>query len=298
MTGIPGGSVAQAVVAVLLAVCITSIASWLFHGRVGMDFVVTGAVAALIVNGLIDVVTRRLQEANRALERSVMARTAELQAARAAGGVAHEVKNPLSAVIGNLEMIEELVEGGELEGPELRKSAQSALLAARHLQSIVDDFRPLVDTAVEPAEPADLGDAARAAVRIAQPKVQEVGRVDVQLAELPPVACARSRVIQIVLNLVLNAVHATRPGSENVVRLTAGVEGPFVHLSVADQGIGMSPEVLARACEPGFTTRAGRGGTGLGLPIVRSIVEASRGRLEIHSTPDVGTIVHLWLPIA
>jgi signal transduction histidine kinase len=99
---------------------------------------------------------------------------------------------------------------------------------------------------------------------------------------------------QAVLNLVLNALQATPKGGQVVVR-TAGDKRRFV-VAVADDGEGMSAEVKERAFTPFFTTR--EDGTGLGLPLVRRIVEQHGGSVEISSTLDEGTTVTLVFPAA
>jgi CheY-like chemotaxis protein len=114
------------------------------------------------------------------------------------------------------------------------------------------------------------------------------------------------------LNLALNARDAM-PGGGTLTVTTQYVEldaaspavqagevvaGPYVWLTVADTGHGMAPEVLARVCEPFFTTKPRDHGTGLGLAMVYGFVKQSNGHLRIDSAPGQGTRVHLYLPVA
>lgn len=131
---------------------------------------------------------------------------------------------------------------------------------------------------------------------------------------LPAVCISPEHLTQVVLNLVGNAAHAiverpdrredgagspadglTRGEVEVSARLADG--GLAVDLSVADNGAGMSVEIVARACEPHFTTRAGRGGTGLGLAMVQRLVGHAGGRVRLNSVVGFGTAVTMELPI-
>ncbi|MEQ1503025.1 MAG: HAMP domain-containing sensor histidine kinase, partial [Myxococcota bacterium] len=256
-----GPRIAQEVAAIALAAGLTAVASWLFHGRVGADFVITGMVAAAIVNAIIDGVTVRLRRRNAALQQEVLHRAAEAQAVRAAAGIAHELKNPLSAVVGNLELAQELLDAERTPATdaELASAVTGALDAARHLGSLIQDLRPLgagrpTPQSVEPRS-VTLADAAAAAIRMTRAQVEPVGRVALAEGELPPLSIDRSQLVQILLNLILNAAHASRPGIDNVIGIAGTAVGSEVELVVTDRGRGMSPAVLARVFEPGFTTR-------------------------------------------
>lgn len=131
-------------------------------------------------------------------------------------------------------------------------------------------------------------------------------------ARLPDVRISPDHLTQVLLNLAANAAHAlaesspTRPASavggiaERVPKVAIAARpvrsGDAVILTIADNGAGMTPEVMARACEPFFTTRSGRGGTGLGLAMVRRLVEDEGGSVRLCSTPGEGTTVAVELP--
>jgi signal transduction histidine kinase len=128
-------------------------------------------------------------------------------------------------------------------------------------------------------------------------------------AGLPPVQIEPHHLTQVVLNLVRNAVDAIRETSganasgarvQGLVAISArGVRGGHaVRLTVTDNGAGMSREVLARVCEPYFTTKTEQGGTGLGVPMVRRLVAQAGGRLDFSSAPGAGTTVSIELPAA
>ena len=113
---------------------------------------------------------------------------------------------------------------------------------------------------------------------------------------LPAVRIAPHQLTQVVFNLASNAYHALEeslPTGSGVIqiRATPKPNGNGVRIRVADNGKGMSPEVLARAFKPLFTTRPGRGGTGLGLALIKRLVTEAGGEVSIESTPGVGTTV-------
>ncbi len=128
---------------------------------------------------------------------------------------------------------------------------------------------------------------------------------------LPTVCIRPTHLTQIVLNLVGNAAHAIQdrartdgpaplgaPPGRSEIEVVARASGRrrVVVLSVSDNGAGMSPDVLARACEPRFTTRASSGGTGLGLAMIQALIRDIGGSLRLSSAQGVGTTVTLELP--
>jgi two-component system phosphate regulon sensor histidine kinase PhoR len=118
--------------------------------------------------------------------------------------------------------------------------------------------------------------------------------------DLPKVAGDRGQIVQLLDNLLSNALRYGEPGTP--VTVAARAEGPMVHLSIADEGEGIAPEHVARVTERFYRVDTSRsrslGGTGLGLSIVKHIVERHRGRLSIDSELGKGTTVHVLLPVA
>ena len=103
-----------------------------------------------------------------------------------------------------------------------------------------------------------------------------------------------TRIEQILVNLIVNATQAMERGGK--LMIAAHTIGGRVSVEVSDTGVGISPELLPRICEPFFTTR--EDGTGLGLPVVREIVESYGGKLEVESTLGVGTTFRFDLPLS
>lgn len=231
----------------------------------------------------------------------------EGQRRRLLSDVAHELNTPITVIQGNLEaMIDGLVE----PTPERLASLQEeALLLSR----LVTDLRDL--SLVESGhlrlrmEPVDLGELLAATVSAAQAEAQTRGidlSVEVQPG-LPLVSADRDRVGQVLRNLMGNALRYTPRGGAIKVLATAGgwhgaAEGGFVRVSVVDDGVGIPAEDLPRVFDRFFRVDRSRnrasGGTGLGLSVVKQLVEAHGGRVWAESEPGRGSTFHFTLPVA
>jgi two-component system phosphate regulon sensor histidine kinase PhoR len=148
--------------------------------------------------------------------------------------------------------------------------------------------------AIEPLIDHAIGSARRMAEERGSPLVRDVTK------NQPSVAADRGQILQLLDNLVTNALRYGEPGTP--VTVSAREAGPMVHLCIKDQGEGIAPEHIARVTERFYRVDTSRsrslGGTGLGLSIVKHIVERHRGRLNIESELGKGTRVHVLLPVA
>ena len=120
--------------------------------------------------------------------------------------------------------------------------------------------------------------------------------VERNFGEIPPVLCSPSQVNQVFLNLVTNAVQAMDNG-QGTLKLSTRAEGEEVAVTVADNGKGMSQDVMKKIFDPFFTTKEVGKGTGLGLSISFKIVEQHGGRISVDSKPGAGTTFTVWLPL-
>jgi signal transduction histidine kinase len=111
---------------------------------------------------------------------------------------------------------------------------------------------------------------------------------------LPHARGDRSQLMQAVMNVVINAIHASPREGEVTVRYS--VEGGRVRISVEDAGPGIPPDLIDRVCDPFFSTKPEGQGTGLGLSVTLGIIQAHDGHLDIRSTPGHGTLVTMELP--
>ena len=226
------------------------------------------------------------------------------------GGLAHEIKNPLSTVGLNAQLlsegIEELAITDEEKGRLVRR-VQSLRREVERLRGILTDFLQFAGELRLDRKSADLNTAVEELVDFFLPQAEKSGvRLRSELAPGPLTADVDvAHIKQAVLNLLLNATQAmaseTSEGDrprELIVRTnrtTDPEKRAVAQLHVIDTGPGMTPETIAKIFRPYFTTKSG--GTGLGLPTARRIVEAHEGRLEVHSEPGRGTDFCVTLPI-
>jgi two-component system sensor histidine kinase HydH len=207
-------------------------------------------------------------------------------------GLAHEIRNPLAGLKGAAQVLQDV--GLPDEGADM---AEVILLETNRLDQVVTQF-------LDYARPFSLEDHlsavdVRDVVRRVTPLVQASGLPDgvslaLDLGEVPAVRGDASRLTQVLLNLVQNALHAVGDAGTVTLRTRPSqlASRPAVDLSVHDDGRGVAPEHRAQLFTPFFTTRPE--GTGLGLPICRRIVEAHGGELEVrHDVPGTTFIVRL-----
>ena len=214
-----------------------------------------------------------------------------------AAGVAHEVNNPLSYIIGNLEYVLQRIPEGRVE----RRPLEEALSGARRVREIVRDLRLYSREVDEEAGAVDLKAALETALRMTDAELRPRARVMRALTDVPKVRASEGRVVQILVNLLINAAQAMEAGDPEKNRLVVSLarqdEG-FVRVTVSDTGSGIPEEIMDRIFDPFFTTKPPGVGTGLGLSVCRSLAESYGGRLILESRRGEGTQAHLDLPVA
>jgi signal transduction histidine kinase len=217
--------------------------------------------------------------------------------------MSHELRTPLNAIIGFSEMIERKVLGPISEN--YRQYGEIVRTSGQHLLSIINDILDIAKLNSGKTElhlePVDVGQTIDQAIAIVSTKAKSAS---VQIAaeldpQCPTIEADPVRLRQVLLNVLANAIKFTRAGGRIVV--STAVAATDLRIIVKDNGIGMAPEDIPRALEP--FTQVGRErtlaqeGTGLGLPISKTLVELHGGRLEVNSAPDRGTTVTISLPI-
>jgi NO-binding membrane sensor protein with MHYT domain/CheY-like chemotaxis protein len=225
-----------------------------------------------------------------------------------AGGIAHDFNNILTAINNYAAFVaaslpSDAPEQADLAG--IREAADRA--AALTAQLLAFGRRQIVQPVV-----LDLREVLGEAGRLLRRLIGENIKVEVEAAPLlGPVLADRAQLIQVVLNLAINARDAMANGgtltiearevrlSDDYARIHLGVDpGRYVELAVTDTGHGMTPDVKARIFEPFFTTKPRGVGTGLGLSTVFGIVKQSGGHIYVYSEPSRGTTVKVYLPRA
>jgi len=214
-----------------------------------------------------------------------------------AAGVAHELNNPLTTVVGFTELaLEEL----PLDSP-LRGDLELVLKESRRARSVV---RRLLDFARQGEAnrvKADINEIVEDVLLLTK-HLMHTNNVQpvIRLGEnLPWASMDRNQIKQVVINLVNNALYAMPEGGRLDVETACQprYNRQWITLSVRDTGVGISPENLQRIFEPFFTTRGDRGGTGLGLSVTYGIVTDHGGMIEVESEVSVGSSFTVWLPL-
>ncbi|HXU68511.1 MAG TPA: ATP-binding protein [Polyangia bacterium] len=207
-----------------------------------------------------------------------------------AAQITHEVRNPLSSIGLNAEMLEEETSG------EARKLARAIVKEVDRLTEITEEYLRFARLPRPKLEREDLGELLQSLVAFMHQELEGHGvTVDARIEPgLPAVAADEHQLRQALLNLLRNAVEAMREGGR--LTLTAsrvapeqsgGDEGRYVLLTIADTGEGIAAEHLPKIFDPFFSTK--EGGTGLGLALTQQIIVEHGGRIEVRSEPGAGT---------
>jgi len=230
--------------------------------------------------------TRDLQEAqSRLLHQEKMAAFGLL-----AAGIAHEVGNPLTSI----SSLVQILERRDCDAYTREKLA----LVSGQLQRIQLTLRELINFS-RPASServcVSLSDILDEALSIAKYYKRTKGRVlSPHVApDLPPLSGVRDQLVQVFLNLILNAIDATQKGGR--IQIVAQRQGAVIEVAVRDDGPGIAPEHAARVFQPYFTTK--KHGTGLGLFVTRKLVADHGGTVEFETAPGLGTVFHVRLPV-
>ncbi|MFN8707339.1 MAG: sensor histidine kinase [Planctomyces sp.] len=225
---------------------------------------------------------RRLQEQNTEL-------------ATLAGGLAHEIRNPLSTMGMNLELLAEELEGDETpRARRMQKRISNLQGECRNLEDILNAFLQFAKAGELDLEEGSLNDLVTEYCQFLEPQAED-SSVDVRLhldSNLPSVMIDRSLVRQALVNLGRNALQAMPEGG--AIEFLTHFQNGKVVLEIIDTGHGMDEKTRSRMFQAFFSTRSG--GSGLGLPTVRRIVESHHGQILCESDPGKGTRFTIVLP--
>jgi PAS domain S-box-containing protein len=223
-----------------------------------------------------------------------------------AAGVAHEINNPLTWLMGNisyvLETMDELRDDMALDDDsfdDLHKSLADSLSGADRIRTIVQDLKLFSRTKEQGDESVDVTRVLHSTLRMLHNELSHRAELVLDVAPVPLVAGDEARLGQVLTNLLVNAIQALPDERHHDNRIVVRVAGPThdenVLVEVTDNGVGIAPDVRARIFDPFFTTKRVGQGTGLGLSICHSIVTNLGGRIEVDSEPGVGTTFRVHL---
>ncbi len=216
--------------------------------------------------------------------------------ARLAGALAHEIKNPLSTIRLNMELLAEDFE--DAQTPAQRRALKRIGVMQREcqrLQDLLDDFLNFAKARRLNLQPTDLNQEIEETLEFFEPQAAAAGVEMVRYLDpdLPRVLLDGESFRAALINLLLNAVQAMPDGGQIVVRTT--VTGGAVALQLIDTGVGMDEHTAAHMFEAFFSTKPG--GSGLGLPTTLNIIEAHGGRIQVQTDVGHGTQFTIELPV-
>ena len=224
-----------------------------------------------------------------------------------ASGVAHEMNNPLTYVLANLQFLdEELRAVGASSGTmnELKRALEvlrEAREGAVRLGTIVRDLRTFSIGDGEVPTLVSLAPIVSSAINVAQSELRSKARLAPDITPVPMVRGNAARLGQVCLNLLVNATQAIAPGHPELNQIAVTLRATDlgeVLLEVKDTGCGIGPANLKRIFDPFFTTKEPGIGTGLGLSICHGIAKSMGGRIEVESEPGLGSTFRVFLPAA
>jgi signal transduction histidine kinase len=211
----------------------------------------------------------------------------------------HEFNNVLTTVINYAKLGMR-----HKDAPTRDKSFEKIHDAGQRAAKITNSILGFAKNRAEGLEPTDLRRVFDDAMVLLEREMMKYRiRVETQYDAVPPALANGNQIQQVLLNLLINARQAMLNGGQLTLKLTHDTTLNMVELNVRDTGSGMTPEVLKRIFEPYFSTKSGpdasgKGGTGLGLSMCRSIIEAHHGRIRVESAPGKGTAFSIKIPVA
>jgi signal transduction histidine kinase len=218
------------------------------------------------------------------------------QIAQLAGGLAHEIKNPLSTIRLNMELLaEDFAEAPSLRERRALAKVEVVQRECQRLQDLLEDFLNFTRLRKPKLKPADLNRKIEQVLDFYAPQARESGIEVIRYLhpELPSVLLDEESFHRALLNLILNAQQAMPDGGQLVVRTTP--LGTGVALYLIDTGCGMDDRTTGQIFNAFFSTKPG--GSGLGLPTTRKIIEAHGGQIKVESDVGRGTKFTVELPV-
>ena len=246
---------------------------------------------------------QELQSAQRQLLQSEkLASLGELVA-----GVAHEINNPVSFIVGNLEPLQQQLDelrarAQQHHDPELedlvrhvRRIVDTMGRGAERTAGIVQDLRTFSRVGDAARGPMDVQESLEVNLRLLKPKWHRRIQIERVYGDVPAIHAVPGQINQVFMNLLANACDATP--ADGTIRITTESDGDLVRVTIADTGHGIPDDRIGRIFDPFFTTKPHGQGTGLGLSISHGIVADHGGRITVTSRPGKGAAFTVELPV-
>ncbi|MEM9491156.1 MAG: ATP-binding protein, partial [Myxococcota bacterium] len=271
---------------------------------------------------------------SRELEKRLMHADRLAAIGQLAAGVAHEINNPLAFIIGNVEILGEHVEtmrtlirscerlaalgagdelapvaaeirdiisSGDLEHAlyDMHEIRMASMSGAERIAAIVRDLRTFARIEDDDIEMVQINEVVNIACNMVENTIRHKAILQRNLGEIPRFAADRNKLIQTVVNLLVNAAQAIEDGEigENAVRVVTRRDGDTMVLEVSDTGSGIPEVIRKQIFEPFFTTKSRDEGTGLGLALCADIVRKHRGTIAVTSELGEGTCFTIRIPL-
>ena len=259
-----------------------------------------------------------LEEAYRALKEieAHLVRSSRLAAiGEIAAGIAHEVNNPAASTLTNLELLHgdlqklsvevrnpnrtlsSLSTAMETFSNEARDSVRDSLEGIQRIAFIVKGLRGFTRIDGDDVDVLDINEVVQTAHNLVRHQIRHVARVEFDLRASDRLPASRGRLIQVVLNLLLNAAQAIEEGGGGVISVATSSTSDGVLLRVEDDGPGVPSEIALRVFDPFFTTKGAERGTGLGLSVCADIIHRHRGTFRLVKGQLSGACFEAMLPL-
>jgi two-component system, cell cycle sensor histidine kinase and response regulator CckA len=267
-----------------------------FEAEAYGDTVLWGGRRAVVI------VARRDEVRRKELELKLVQADRMIALGTLAASVVHELSSPVANILLNLDFA--VLELGRADPPalgELRGVLEESQKSAEHARQIIRDIRSLGQAGDQAVTLLDVRSVLATAQRMVRMNLLDRARLVSALGPTPLVLANEGRLLQVFINLLVNAAQAIPPGNAeaNEVRTSAGTDATgSLWIEIADTGSGVPVALRERIFDPFFTTKAAGEGTGLGLYISKRIVQSLGGRIELLPREPHGTVVRISLPAA